>query len=84
MKCPLCNEELDVYDVDRAFYGHIDKYADCNHCHHTFIFIIRYNKLFKYHVWDLYFDEKDKQWYSKEDSMKTKYLIEPKELMKKK
>lgn len=71
MKCPICNEELDVYDIDERFAGNYDKYADCNKCHHSFIFYYRYHHLWKYDIWEQYYDENDKTYYSDDKSLKT-------------
>lgn len=65
MKCPLCNEELEVYDKDYNFKGNYDIYADCNACHRSFILYYRYGHLWKYNYDDLEYNEKDKQWYAK-------------------
>lgn len=71
MKCPLCNEELDVYDIDKRFEGNLDKYAECEHCHHSFIFYYRYHHLWKYYVTDQYYDEKDQRYYSDPRTQRT-------------
>lgn len=70
-KCPICGQAMKSYDVACNFDGNQDEYYDCENCHHTFIFYIRYHNVWKYDVWNLYFDKKDNQWYSNEDSLKT-------------
>lgn len=74
MKCPICNEELDVYDRDTKFFGNEDIYADCVKCLHTFIFYKRYNRINKYTVWDLEFDNKLNDYVSKENSERIGYM----------
>ncbi len=69
-KCPICGEELDVYDIDYNFEGNQDEYADCDHCHHSFIFYIRYHHLWKYTQWDLIKTESN-DWVSDETTEKT-------------
>ena len=45
MKCPLCNGELDVYDIDFRFDGNEDRYAECLECGTNFTFYYRYYHL---------------------------------------
>lgn len=47
-KCPICDSGLETYDIDYNFEGNQDEYANCNNCHTSFIFYIRYGKLWKY------------------------------------
>lgn len=63
MKCPLCNEELVIDDVNYRFEGNKDVYAFCPKCHHTFEFFIRFRKLWKYDIYEMYYDEQNKDWY---------------------
>lgn len=70
MKCPICNEELDVYDTEYRFSGNYDKYADCKNCHHSFIFMYRYHHLWKYHQWNQYFDKERNTWFDDENTEK--------------
>jgi len=74
MKCPICNEPLEIDDVDEKFSGNKDIWGCCNHCHHDFILYIRYHNLWKYDMWDLVYDEKEKQWFSDETTEKTIYV----------
>ena len=52
MKCPLCNGELDVYDIDFRFDGNEDRYAECLECGTNFTFYYRYYHLWKYDYCD--------------------------------
>ena len=74
-ECPLCGEELDCDDIDYNFKGNQDEYSICNHCHTSFVFYIRYGKVWKYDKTKMYFDENDKCWYSSEDSKDTETVI---------
>lgn len=66
MKCPLCGEKLEIDDIDYRFEGNEDIYALCPKCHHTFEFYIRFHKIWKYTIQEMYYDEQDKQWYNDE------------------
>lgn len=74
-ECPLCGEELDCDDIDYNFKDNQDEYSICNHCHTSFVFYIRYGKVWKYEKTKMYFDENDKCWYSSEDSKDTETVI---------
>ena len=70
-KCPICGKEMKSYDIDYNFDGNQDEYYDCENCHHSFEYHIRYHKVWKYEVWDLYFDKSLNEWCCIEDSLKT-------------
>lgn len=63
MKCPICNEELIIDDIDYRFEGNKDVYSYCPKCHHAFEFYIRFHKIWKYDIQEMYYDEQNKQWY---------------------
>ena len=71
MKCPLCESQLDVYDIDCRFRGNETRYADCENCHHSFIFEIRYGHIWKYTKTKLIYDENIKSWVCDEKTEET-------------
>ena len=78
-KCPLCGEKLDVDDIDYRFDGNQDEYSNCNHCHTSFIFYIRYGRLWKYEKTKLVYMEGDGHylpsgWYSDGQETETVYV----------
>lgn len=47
MKCPYCGSDLILDDIDYNFSGNQDEYYVCSHCKKSFIYKIRFGKIFK-------------------------------------
>lgn len=81
-KCPRCGKKMKSYDVAYNFDGNQDEYYDCENCHHSFIFYIRYHNVWKYTEWEESFDKKDNQWYCIEDTEKTIFVFKREKKLK--
>ena len=44
-RCPICNEKLEIDDIDYNFEGCQDEMLICPHCNITFEFRVRYGKV---------------------------------------
>ena len=73
--CPICGQPLTYDDVDFNFEGNQNEYSDCEHCHKSFIFYIRYGSLWKYDVWEEEFNESTQTWCCKEQPPQTVYVF---------
>lgn len=71
--CPICGKEMKSYDIDYSFDGNQNEYYNCENCHHSFKYCIRYHNVWKYYVWEQYYDEKDKCWY--DDAVSVKLIV---------
>lgn len=61
-KCPICHNELEHEDIDYNFDGNQNEMSNCNHCHMSFEFYIRYHHLWKYNKWKHIFNKKENKW----------------------
>lgn len=53
MKCPNCNSDIIIDDVDYRFVGNKDVYGFCKGCKSSLILYFRFGKLWKYDIHDL-------------------------------
>ena len=73
--CPICNNKLEIDDIDEDFEGKQNEYSVCNHCHLDFVFYIRYGNLWKYTKTKMYFDKELNEWVCGNDKKDTEEVI---------
>lgn len=51
IKCPICNQEMFIDDIDYRFKGCQDEYWICENCHESSAFVkVRYGKVCKVEI----------------------------------